>query len=204
MDPLSLTVALTSLVLSGIAVVVTFLQYGLAETQTSVAKRQAEIAEEQHEISKAQHEILVAERARRASFSVSLIPINLEGRRHVYQISLRNEGDKTATGVDWRVFFFEQVGRMVDDLHFVEPHHYTAPTRNAKGYSVIFVKGRVERPLYAGDDVVLGLFMLRADTDVEGVEFDWSVKCEEGHFPPSGTVKVTLPESAAAHRPQAS
>lgn len=100
MENATLAIALGSLILSGVAAIVTFLQYGLAETQTSVAQRQAKIAEEQHSISKAQKEILDEERAMRAVLMLSAQPTfsQSDGRtcRADFELYVKNFGNKPA------------------------------------------------------------------------------------------------------------
>jgi hypothetical protein len=190
MDPVSLTVALASLVFSGIALVVTFLQYGLAETQTSVARRQAQIAEEQHAISKLQHELLLREVALRPALFVSAGHSNVRTGpedgdfQRSYVMTVHNSGKTPARDVYFEVVMTVE-RRSKLEWSFDRSAVENGVHGGGRGEEVVY-SGNLVKPLMPGDSVIVLNASRETVRDTQPKAL-WRVYSPHGNFPEDGS-----------------
>jgi hypothetical protein len=196
-DIVTIFISMVALILAVIALVMAILQWDLAKQQTDLSKKQADIAETQHQImlkqlAKRPDLQLILRGAQAFKTDIGGQPI---GITHNYLLGIKNNGDKVANNVSWRVFItadqrltFSNLPDEIDgDARWIDP-------KDSEKQEVIKGNGVLSQSVVPGGIADLFSFTVYgpAGPTVIRPTIKWVLRDDEYRHPAEGDGILTL------------
>lgn len=156
-------------------------QLAMMGEQVSISKRIEDVSTKQAQIATTQHQIMQEQMNRRASLEMFLLPLEITTDFTRYTLAIRNNGNKTATGIFWHIFVPSD---RMDDIA-IEFSRLTSP-EGARVNDIVYryFKNYNDNPVFPTRSVTYGTLVHKhPPQNPRSIEMLWKLVAEDGQFP---------------------